>query len=77
LIGTASMVISATAADASADPGNGCTFGTSACEASSGLAMSSPGNCVRNFAAASRMAAYAAIASSSSPLPILAAGPLP
>jgi hypothetical protein len=77
LIGTVSMAISATAEDASGDPGSGCTLGTSACEASSGLAMSSAGNWVRNLAAASRMAAYAAMASSSSPLPILAAGPLP
>jgi len=77
LIGTASIVISATAAAASGDPGNGMAFGTNACDASSGFATSSAGNCVRNFAAASRMAANAAIPSSSSPLPILGAGPLP
>ena len=57
LIGTASMVMSATAAAASGEPGAGFDFGVSACEASSGLASSSPWNCVRNFAAASRMAA--------------------
>jgi len=57
LIGTISMLISTSAATASGDPGNGCTFGCSACEASSGLARSSDWNCVRNFAAASRMAA--------------------
>jgi hypothetical protein len=71
------MVTSAAAATASAEPGNGCTLGCNAWEASSGLATSSPGNCVRNFAAASRMAAKVAIPSSSSPLPILGAGPLP
>jgi len=57
LIGTASMVRSAAAATASALPGAGVVFGTSACEASSGFATSSDGNCVRNFAAASRIAA--------------------
>ena len=36
---------------------HGFDFGASACEASSGFATSSLGNCVRNFAAASRMAA--------------------
>jgi len=77
LIGTASIVISAIAAAASGDPGSGFDFGVSGCEANSGLARSRPWNCVRNFAAASRMAAKAAIASSSSPFPILGDGPLP
>ena len=77
LIGTVSMLISATAAAASGDPGNRLDSRCNACDASSGFAMSSAGNCVRNFAAASRMAAKAAIPSSSSPLPILGAGPLP
>ena len=57
LIGTASIVRSAAAATASALPGAGASFGVSACEASSGFATSSAGNCVRNFAAASRIAA--------------------
>jgi hypothetical protein len=77
LIGTVSMLISVAAATASADPGMGWTLGCKACEASRGLATSSPGNWVRNFAAASRIALNAAIASSSSPLPIFGAGPLP
>jgi hypothetical protein len=77
LIGTASIVISATAAAASGDPANGTALGTSAFDASKGFATSSAGNCVRNFAAASRMAANAAIPNSSSPLPIFGAGPLP
>jgi len=77
LIGTASIVTSATAAAASGEPGSGLAFGVSACEASNGFANSSDGNCVRNFAAASRMAANEAMPSSSSPLPILGAGPLP
>jgi len=77
LIGTASIARSAEAATASALPGAGATFGASACDSSSGFATSSDGNCVRNFAAASRIAAKPAIASSSSPLPISAAGPLP
>ena len=45
------------ASTASGDPGSGCTLGCNGCDASRGLATSSPGNCVRNFAAASRMAA--------------------
>jgi len=77
LIGTASIVISATAAAASGEPGAGGALATSACDTSNGFATSSDVNCVRNFAAASRMAAYAAIPSSSSPLPIFGAGPLP
>jgi hypothetical protein len=77
LIGTASIVTSAIAAAASGDPGAGMALGTSAFDASRGFATSSAGNCVRNFAAASRMAANAAIPNSSSPLPIFGAGPLP
>jgi hypothetical protein len=57
LIGTASIVVSAMAATASGDPGSGTDFGVSACEASSGFAISNVGNCVRNLAAASRIAA--------------------
>jgi len=49
--------MSATAAAASGEPGAGFSFGTSGCEASSGFASSRPWNCVRNFAAASRIAA--------------------
>jgi hypothetical protein len=44
LIGTASIVISATAVAASGEPGSGAAFGTSACEASNGFATSSVGN---------------------------------
>jgi hypothetical protein len=57
LIGTASIVRSAAAATASALPGAGTSFGVNACDTSSGFATSSVGNCVRNFAAASRIAA--------------------
>jgi len=57
LIGTASIVRSAAAATASALPGTGAALGWSACETNSGFATSSNGNCVRNFAAASRIAA--------------------
>jgi hypothetical protein len=57
LIGTASMLITAAAATASGLPGIGWIFGCSGCDASNGLATSSDPNCVRNFAAASRMAA--------------------
>jgi len=57
LIGTASMDVTASTPAASGEPGSGCTLGCSACEASKGLATSSEGNCVRNFAAASRIAA--------------------
>jgi len=71
------MVVATSAWIASAEPGIGCTLGCSACEASSGLATSRPWNWVRNFAAASRIALNAAIPSSSSPLPIFGAGPLP
>jgi hypothetical protein len=57
LIGTASIVMSAATAIASGDPGNGCTLGCNGCDASNGFATSSSGNCVRNLAAASRIAA--------------------
>jgi hypothetical protein len=56
-MGNASMAITAAAASASGLPGSGASFGTNACDAISGLATSSPWNCVRNLAAASRMAA--------------------
>jgi hypothetical protein len=55
-MGSASMLTAAAAAASSGEPGAGATFGVNDCDASSGLATSSPWNCVRNLAAASRMA---------------------
>jgi len=57
LIGTVSMVISGPFEATSVAPVTAGARGSIACEASSGLAMSRVGNCVRNFAAASRIAA--------------------
>jgi len=57
LIGTASIATSAAIAMASALPGAGAAFRARGCEASNGLATSSDWNWVRNFAAASRIAA--------------------
>jgi hypothetical protein len=51
------MVISGPPPAASVIPASAGARGSMACEASSGFAMSRPGNCVRNFAAASRIAA--------------------
>jgi len=57
LIGTVSMFMTVSSAAASEVPGTGCMRGCNGCEASKGFATSRPWNCVRNLAAASRIAA--------------------